>query len=114
MKAANDGKGKAKRYTVIPINVLRKLWQINIAEKSLVKRINQGIVEKCVTLFDNMNLVEQKVNDLIIDINKLGEFIGTSQIEEVKDLQSNYDLYQAKVKRNLSENLILARSGSEC
>jgi hypothetical protein len=113
LKKANGGKGKAMKYSLISVSLLRKLWKVNVSKNSFVGRINEETVKKCVALFDDMNLIEQKVNDLNADISEMEPYMETNKVEKIKELQLKYNLYQASVRRNFSEHLVIVRSGNE-
>ena len=113
LQNANDGKGKTMKYTLLPLPALRQLWKINTQINALVNKVDETTVKNCVRLFDDMNIVDQKLNDVVNDVNQYQMYLLSSKVKEVKDLQYNFEIYQAEVQRNLSDHLVKARSGVE-
>ncbi|KAI2804069.1 hypothetical protein BLOT_008214 [Blomia tropicalis] len=113
VKDANNGKGKQIKYKLIPISLLRNLWKVNTEANKIFRYIEEEAIQKCVELFDNMNLIEQQLNDLLEDVNKLEPFIESSKVKQVKLLHLNYSFYQTKLRNVLSDQLFLIRSGNE-
>jgi len=113
LQSANNGKGKQLSLILLPLKELIKLWKIDSSVNTLVKRINDNIVRKCVRLFDDMNRVSQKLNDLVMDVNRLEPFINSTNVKQINDIKNNFDHYQGEVQTNLSDHLKNVRSGIE-
>lgn len=110
---ANDGKGKEIKYKLIPTSLLRKMWKINFATNMLMNEISEETVGKCTQLFDYMNSVEQRLNDLASDVQQYGAYLNSEKIEKIKNLQSNYNAHQTRIKESLAKHLLSVRSGEE-
>ena len=113
LQNANGGKGKAMKYTLLPLPALRKLWKINSQINALINRVDEATIKNCIRLFDEINSAGQKLNDVVNDVNQYQQYLISSKVKEVNDLKYNFEVYQAEVQKNLSEHLVLVRSGTE-
>ena len=109
----NKGKGKAMKYSLIPISLLRQIFKITAKINALSNKIDEATVDSSTKLFDEMNSVEQKFNDILDELKAYEKYILTKKVQEFKSLYQEYKIYQSEVQRNLSEHLVQVRSGEE-
>lgn len=109
----NNGKGKALSYTMLPIALFRELLNIETDANFFVAYIDELTISSCVKLFEQMNDVELKVNDLMVEMNNYKNYISKDKIDKISRFANSFQLYQFELKRRLSEQLILIKSGNE-
>ncbi|XP_054167870.1 uncharacterized protein LOC128965244 [Oppia nitens] len=113
LKSGNFGRGKQISYILTPVNVLRKLLDLEIQESALIHDIGEHIVKRCVKLFDDMMQIEQQLNDLYTDLTKQEPYVRDHVIIELTDLLGNYSVYKSLTTRALSALLVQIRAGNE-
>ncbi|XP_054167742.1 uncharacterized protein LOC128965114 [Oppia nitens] len=113
LKSGNLGRGKQIGYVLTPVNVLRKLLDLEIQESALIHDIGEHIVQRCVQLFDDMSQIEQQLNDLYTDISKREPYVRDSVVIELTDLLGNYSVYKSLTTRALSTLMVQIRAGNE-
>ena len=113
LQNANQGKGKAIKYTLIPIPLVRKLLKLEGAVNSVLNQIDETVVKKCVKLFDDLNSIDQKLNDIATDLKQYQSSLDLKQVQQFFDIQQDFSLFQTDIQKNLSRHLILVRSGKE-
>ena len=109
----NKGKGKAMKYSLLPISLLRQIFKVDAKIKVISNKIDEATVDSSTKLFDDMNTVEQKFNDILDEMKDYEKYISNKKVQEFKSLNQEYKIYQSEVQRNLSEHLIQVRSGAE-
>jgi len=59
-------KGKAMKFTLIPVSILRQIWKLNAKRNSFVKTYYEKQLKNRKNCLDTMNLIEQKLNDIVL------------------------------------------------
>ncbi|XP_037043944.1 stonustoxin subunit beta-like [Bradysia coprophila] len=105
IKQANNGRGKAVAYTLVPIQKLRDILHIDRDVSEVINHISSETIRKVVSLFDDMNIAEQKLNDLVNDVNSFAVYIDPIQLEQLNELQNNYEFFQHNIRDKLAKLL---------
>lgn len=109
----NLGKGKAVSYTLLPLELYRQLLGVEASISIILKSINEGTINSFVKWFDEMNIVDQQVEDLLTQRRQYQNYVAKEKLDEIVTFSENYDNYRFQVKLTLAEALIKVRSGNE-
>lgn len=113
IRNANEGRGKAMSYSLLPISLLRKRFGDASKLMSLVKEVNDATVKKATKLFDDLNTQQAKINDLMRAVNRYEPYIPTSQVKALREIDFKFNVFQSEVQKALAEHLIAVRAGKE-
>ena len=110
---ANNGRGKAMTYNLVPISLLRRRFGEEYKLDSMIKDINDATVKKVTKLFDDLNTAQAELNDLMNRIKRYEPYILSDQIKALYDLNFGFKILQSEAQKSLAKHLIAVRSGME-
>ena len=110
LKSGNSGKGVPIRFKLLPLALLKSLWNRNRIANTIINRIETGIIKECIELLDKLDDTKRRHNDVRDDYLIYGKYIANRTLNPslVNDMfiDATND-----AKTNLSELLIQIRSG---
>ena len=113
IKKANDGRGMAIAYTLLPISGLRKRFGGESKLNSLIKDVNNVIVKKATNLFDDLNTARAELNDVMNRIKRFEPYIASDRVKAMNDISFDFNIIQSEAQKQLAQHLIAVRSGAE-
>ncbi|KAJ6623035.1 Stonustoxin subunit beta, partial [Pseudolycoriella hygida] len=109
----NGGRGKAMSYHLLPITVFRDHMKVESQLNSYLQRIDDSTINACMRLFEEMEIVEEKIYDLMKDRNTFQHYLNKEKLDKIAVFANSFDDFKIKLKSTFVEHLILARSGNE-
>ena len=113
IKSANDGRGKAISYSMIPISLLRKRFKANSTLNSMVKDINDATVKRATKLFDELNVAEAELYDLMNNVKPYETYLPGNQTAALAKVKDEFDIMELEAQKALADHLVRVRSGQE-
>ena len=110
---SNNQSGKPIEYKLSPLSFLKDFWKREIKTNDIINQIDTSLIDKCSTLFDDLDAVSQNLNDLERSFTFNYEFIPDITSKEFKDLKSYFETETNICKKNLSELLLRVRAGTD-
>ncbi|KAG4078616.1 hypothetical protein HA402_015206 [Bradysia odoriphaga] len=108
----NSGKGKAMFYELLPISVFRQLFSIQILFDSVLRTIDLATINSCIKLFEELNIVEQKINDLMADRTAFQSYIAKEKADNITIFANDFEMYKNQLQQNFAEKLVAVRAGN--
>ncbi|KAB8267137.1 hypothetical protein BDV30DRAFT_244581 [Aspergillus minisclerotigenes] len=111
IKKSNDGKGKPLVYTLLPVNVLKFLFQPETKAEIILKQLAEDTLGMFVDLFDKFRQIQQTVDEYDSFISTRRSYVPGDHIEEVKRISNEVQNKQAKLKSEFAVILKAVRGG---
>ncbi|XP_037027023.1 neoverrucotoxin subunit alpha-like [Bradysia coprophila] len=108
----NDGKGKAMFFELLPISVFRQLFNTQILFDSVLRSIDLATINSSIKLFEDLNVVEQKINDLMVDRTAFQSYITKEKSDNITAFVNDFEMYKNQIQQNFAEKLVAVRSGN--
>ena len=114
IEKTNDGKGVPLKFTLTPLENIKKWFQLESQINVIYQSINQETLKRIVQVSQDMTETSQKLNDLHEDIIKGGQFsIPDQDIYEVTSLVQKFAASEAGFREKLQNLLKQIRSGTQ-
>ncbi|XP_054167867.1 kelch-like protein 1 [Oppia nitens] len=114
LREANGGRGKQLYHQLLPVNVLRQMFGLELKQTAIIHEINTEIVDRVVQLFDLMKLTDQLLYDYWSELSTKWEpYLRDEVLSELSELRTKYSRYQSLTTRALSALLVKVRAGNE-
>ena len=107
----NNGKGVPLTYTLLSLNWLRKMCDLDIKLDEFSKQIEDHIARKCFQAMQVIIKSRQQIIDLIGNFNGNNDAVPSKELDTANELLSKFEIEEAKFKSELGRCLIEARSG---
>jgi GTPase SAR1 family protein len=108
---ANEGKGKPVTYTLLPLAMLKWLFNIEIAADTTLLQLGMDTHEKFVQLFDEYREAQLKLFDYQTRIKEHRFCIPAEHIKKIDDLKHDANVREAALKSRYAVILKDVRSG---
>ena len=112
LKDFNTSNARPIKYNLLKIDAIKNLLNIKGFNANF-KSIHDVIVKQCLYLFDNIINLEKTINELVIKVETFEKHILSNKVDKMKKLQFDYHIYKLEARKNLSNQVILVRSGKE-
>ena len=110
----NDGKGVPLKFTLTPLESVKKWFQLESQINVIYKSINQETLKRIVQIAQRMTETSQKLNDLYEEITKGGKFcIPDQDIQEITSLVQDFAASEAGFREKLQNLLKQIRGGTQ-
>ena len=110
LKRGDSGEGMPLYYKLLPLSLLRSLWNKTQKPNIIVKRIEGEIIEECVKLMDKFDITNQRINDLKSDMQKYDKYIP-ERIINYPVIPRKFYSVTVRAKSDLSKLIIQVRRG---
>ena len=107
----NAGKGVPLTFTLLSLNSLGKMCQLEIRMATTSKKIEEDTGKKCFQTMQEVRQSRQQITALIQNFNENKEAVSSEDSYTAKRPLNNFTIDDARVKSDLGRPLIEARSG---
>ena len=107
----NAGKGVPLTFTLLSLNSLGKMCQLEIRMATTSKKIEEDTGKKCFQTMQEVRQSRQQITALIQNFNENKEAVSSEDSYTAKRPLNNFKIDDARVKSDLGRPLIEARSG---
>ncbi|RVD82096.1 uncharacterized protein DFL_006532 [Arthrobotrys flagrans] len=111
IKSANNGKGKALTYKLLPIDWLGNIYNMEIAANGIVKQLDAECLEKFIDLFDDVGNVQRVLNDYHAYISNRRSYVPDDHSDEVTAARQRVRIADANLKSGYAKILKEVRAG---
>ncbi len=108
---SNNGKGKPISYKLLPIDSLRKYYNLEKQIDSIVKSIDENTILKFVYLFEHLDRLKQKVVDIYDIVQSNSTIITDVEYNQVCEFKNQMMIEETELRKKLGGTLIDVRSG---
>ncbi|KAK4195515.1 Stonustoxin subunit alpha [Triangularia verruculosa] len=109
--ASNGGKGKPLSYTLIPIQMITMMFDVEIDVHTALKRLSHDVLEQFVHLFDEWTRARQDLADYYIDAKRYGFCLPIGHLAEASQRLNRAKILEARLKEEYAEALTSVRRG---
>ena len=82
LKSGNSGKGVPIRFKLLPLALLKSLWNRNRIANTIINRIETGIIKECIELLDKLDDTKRRHNDVRDDYLIYGKYIANRTLNQ--------------------------------
>lgn len=109
--SANGGKGKPLIYTLLSLEMLHYIYDLELKRHISLKQLSYEVLEQFVHLFDEWCIVRQKLNDYYADVSSHKFCLPPQHLHETLDRVNQTKAGETKLKESYAKALTAVRTG---
>ncbi|KAK4222896.1 hypothetical protein QBC38DRAFT_518174 [Podospora fimiseda] len=110
--ASNNGKGKPLTYTLVPLEMLCMMFDLQITQQVILRRLDSEILEQVVQLFDECSEAVRKLHNYNGDTKTHQFCLSTSHVQEAAEHLKQARTSMLRLRSSYAKVLTDVRSGA--
>ena len=110
LSETNNGKGVPLVYSLQPLEDVCKVVNLDLKLATTFKAVEEDMIMVCSKELEKIVLTRQSINDLKIEVTQNSDVISHDIIGVVEELESTFAVEEMRLRHELGQALIIARS----